>query len=274
MDNYPKQVTKQCTEKILEQMNNAIYKINENNGKFEIGFFCLIKHQSEKIPVLMINKYIKDEDKEFSSSIKVSINDKDELLEIAYLYRNKTYKITIIVLKKIENLNINFLDIDDELCDEESEMYYIKISIYIIQWNNMKDTSVSYGVIKNVKESLIQYFCNLNLNSKISLIFNLSNNKLIGFNEIGSNLLNTGIFFKYIIKEGINKYIYDNKFRNNKIYKYHKALKNEIDILIKVNEEDINNNIYFLDNYENIDKEDKSHIHDNLKEFNDSNIEI
>ena len=74
MDNYPKQVTKQCTEKILEQMNNAIYKINENNGKFEIGFFCLIKHQSEKIPVLMINKYIKDEDKEFSSSIKVSIN--------------------------------------------------------------------------------------------------------------------------------------------------------------------------------------------------------
>ena len=39
MDNYPKQVTKQCTEKILEQINNAIYKINENNGKFEIGFF-------------------------------------------------------------------------------------------------------------------------------------------------------------------------------------------------------------------------------------------
>ena len=59
MELYPKSVTKQCHQKILEQMNemnNSIYKIK---NKKEIGLFCYIKYNHNKIPVIIINNYIK-----------------------------------------------------------------------------------------------------------------------------------------------------------------------------------------------------------------------
>ena len=38
MEGYIKPVTKQCHKKILDQMNNSIYKIKENEGKFGFTF--------------------------------------------------------------------------------------------------------------------------------------------------------------------------------------------------------------------------------------------
>ena len=49
---------------------------------------------------------------------------------------------------------------------------------------------------------------------------------------------------------------------------------NEINILLNITNEDINKEIYFLDNYEYIDKEGCKHLHDNLKELNQSNAEL
>ena len=53
MDKYPKPMTKNITQKILNQIGNSVYKINEKNGKFFTGFLCYIKYQNENIPVLI-----------------------------------------------------------------------------------------------------------------------------------------------------------------------------------------------------------------------------
>ena len=49
MEAYPKPITKQCTQTILDQMNmNFMYKINEKERKFSLGFFCHIKNKNKK----------------------------------------------------------------------------------------------------------------------------------------------------------------------------------------------------------------------------------
>ena len=95
----------------------------------------------------------------------------------------------------------------------------------------------TYGIIKGINHEKFKYTGNIN--SKYSLIFNLSNNKLIGIYTRKSKYYNEGIFFKFIINEFI------------KNYKYY---FNEIDIIINVEKDNINKNIYFLNN--NHDRED------------------
>ena len=240
MEEYPKPVTKRCTQNILNQMNSTFYDINQN-----IGFFCNIKYQNKKIQVLMINNYLNDEEIEFLNNILIN-NETIELENI--IYKNIEYNITIIKIKN--NKNLNYIEIDDKLYENESEMNYNKDSIYILQYNNMNDILVSYGLIKEINKNKIIYTGNIN--SKYSLIFNLSNNKLIGIHNNHSKYYNNGIFLKYIIKEYENKYNY---FRNK---------DNEILLKLKIDKNDINKEIYFLDNYNN----------NNLKELNNLNSEL
>ena len=52
MEDYPKSVTKRCTQTILDQMNNNfIYKIKEKDGNFSNGFFC---HINIKIKMFLL----------------------------------------------------------------------------------------------------------------------------------------------------------------------------------------------------------------------------
>ena len=249
MVDYPKSVNKKITEKILYQMNNIFYKINNNDEN--IGFFCKIKYKTKVIPVLITNKYMK----EMEDSILINNNTgKIELIDI--LYRNKDYSLTVIKIK--ENKSIKYIEIDDKVYENESEMKYNKESIYILQY--MKDISVAYGIIKEINKDDIIYTGNIN--SKYSLIFNLSNNKLIGIHKNNSIYYNYGLFFKSIIK--------DYEFK----HKYYKTINNEINILMEIDKKDINQEIYFLDNYENQDNGDKIHTHDNFKELNEFNTEL
>ena len=73
-------------------------------------------------------------------------------------------------------------------------------------------------------------------NPKISLIFNSSNNKLIGKHETNLPKYKQGKFFGILINKFINKYNADNKYEK---------LPNKINISIKVDEDDINKQIYF-----------------------------
>ena len=245
MENYPKPVTKKSTQKILEQMNNTFYEIDEKKEIY--GFFCFIKYKNKKIPILIINKYINNEDME--DSINVTINNKRiELIDL--LYNNIDYNISIILINK--NNIINFVELDDKLYEKESEMYFDKESIYIIQCNNMKDISVSYSIINAINKNKLIYGCNINQDSKYSVIFNLSNNKLIGIhNKIDYNY-NVGILFKSIIKQLIIKY-----------KELAPKFNNEIIINFKVDKESYNKELYFLNKYKN-----------NLQELNELNTEL
>ena len=59
MKAYPEPVSQVCLEKILTQMKNSIYQIYNCDGKtlLGIGFFCYIKYEEKKIPVVIINNY-------------------------------------------------------------------------------------------------------------------------------------------------------------------------------------------------------------------------
>lgn len=244
MEIYPEPITKQCIENILEQMNNTIYLINEQNENFESGIFCKIKYNEINIPIVIINRYLSDE--EINISINVSRKNGFQNISLGEVkYRNKDYNITMIEIKENYNENINFIELDNNLNKNDSEIYYDEKQIYIIQLNNKKDISVSYGIIKNIKDSNILYSSKLNENLKFSLICDLSNNKLLGINVSKSKYFNNGIFFKFMIEKFINKYKYINILKNKKKYK-NSSQKNEIKLSIKVYLEDINQKIYFL----------------------------
>ena len=226
MENYPKSVTKRCTQTILDQMNNNyIYKIQEKDGNFSNGFFCNIKYQNKNIPVVIINKYIIKDD-----IINLFINNDIKKIKLGKtIIIDDEYNISIIEIQKSVGYNINYLELDKGIIENDSELNYYKESIYIINYNNEKDISVTYGIINDVNKSQLIYTGNIDLNSHGLPIFNLSNNKIIGIHINKSKYYNKGIFFKYI--EMFNKY------------------KNEIDIKIDVKKEYINHKIYFLDNY-------------------------
>ena len=179
MELYPKSVTKQCHQKILEQMNRMNNSICKIKNKKEIGLFCHIKYNYNKIPVIIINNYINNND--YFNQINIILNNKEMILEIKeIIYKDKINNISIIKIKNNNNDNIKYIEIDDKLYKKESEIYYKNESIYIIQ-NINNDISVSYGIIKEINKNEIIYTGNIN--SNFSLIFNLNNKKLIGIHK-------------------------------------------------------------------------------------------
>ena len=183
MENYPIPVTKQGTKKILDQMNNLIYKFYLKEGKSILGFFYNIQNENQNIPVVIINDFLTNEKN--NNKIQFSLNNQIKTIELGDIrYKNKNFNISIIEIKE-NNLdeNINYLEMDNYLYNQEYEMYYKKDSIYIIQYENLENVSVSYGLIDNIYKTQINFIGNINSNSKISLIFNLANYKLIGIHE-------------------------------------------------------------------------------------------
>jgi len=60
--NYPKPITIEQTDIILQQMKNCICKIYINRGKIGTGFFCHIPYKNEILQVLITNYHIINDD--------------------------------------------------------------------------------------------------------------------------------------------------------------------------------------------------------------------
>ena len=251
MENYPKPVTKESHKKIMNYLDNSLYRIKVKDGKNGIGFFCYIKRHNKIIPVLVTNYEIINENYYLNNNmIEVLLNKKFISIEFGSIYYiNKDLNLSIIEIK--DNKLINILEIDENIYKENSEIYLNKESIYII--HNNKDICVSYGIINNINNKDLYISSNTNSDSNCYPIFNLNTNKLIGIYQKNNKYYSKGIYFKYII----------NKF----------DIKNEINIKVNISKNDIGNKIYFLDNeYQENDLIYSSH--DNLKELNELNTEI
>ena len=258
MEEYPQPASMKCIWKISDQMSNSFCKINE----YDIGFFCHIKYYDEKIPVMIINNYIRDKD--YNGTIEVIMNNKPKKIELGNVrYKNKEYNISILEIKENKNEKYNFIEIDDKIYSKDSYMYYNNESIYILQMNNINNIFVSYGVIEEIIDTKISYIANLYHKSNFSLIFNL-NNKLIGIGGYNyrHELNNIGIYFNEIINDFINQYRYN---RSNS----YKNFRFEINLSIEINKEDINHKIYFLENYKYQDNKNIKHFGENLKALNE-----
>ena len=261
MEKFPKPITKGCVKKIFEQMNYSIYRLNEKEDNYTNCIFTFIKYENKKIPVAIINNT-----KEYKDKLNVSINNENKIIELSHTkYKSKKYGITIIeITENKNNKKLNFIEIDEGIYNEELlQMNYSEESIYIIQYKK-KENLITNGLIKNIDNFEMRYSGNILQDKKGSPIFNLSNNKLIGIHENVSTYYNKGIFLKDIINKFINKY----KYKSIR-YKYNNIINNEIDIDLKIEKENINKKIYFLDNYE-----EDEHFHDNLKELNEYNTEL
>ena len=131
MEEYLRPMTKLFLEKILDQMN-SFYIIKEINGSYDIGFFCYIKYQKENIPVVIINRYIKN-DEEYDKTIKIIIKNKSKTIKLGETrYKNLKNNLTKIKIVENKNDDIYLNELDDNLYKDEFEENYYKKPIYII----------------------------------------------------------------------------------------------------------------------------------------------
>ena len=244
-----KPLNTRCVQKILKQMNNTFYKIFIKENKFGFCFFCRIKYNSKIIPVMIANYIIINENYLANNDIiRISINNKYEKIKFGNTkYFNKNYGLSIIEIKDDKDNQINFLEFDDLIYENEFYLFN-KESIYCINYNKLNKISLTFGIMNSINNLEIAYLNYSKTFNDISIIFNLSNNKIIGYNKNISikNNSNKGISFKLLISEFINEY---KNYKN--INKFDKKLINEIYIKIQVDKSDIGTNIYFLSNYKN-----------------------
>ena len=270
LEKYPKPISIKGTKEILNQMENCICKIYKNDGGKGTGFFCRIIYKNYNIPVLMTNNHVIDELylKE-NNNIKLTLND-DNINRIIILdknrkiYTNKEYDITIIEIKNEKDKINNFMDLDEKIFNEDSDISYNNHSIYIPQYLNGEKAVVSYGIIKIIDGYNITHFCCTESGSSGSPIMDLLNNKIIGIHKQSRRYLNIneGTYLKYPINEFISNNIINN-------------INNKVEITLDINNSDIKRNIYFLDNTDYIEDKTKiKYFHCNLKELNEYNTDL
>ena len=232
MENYPKPVTKETHKKISEYLDNSIYQIKVDEDKYGIGFFCSLKCHNKKAIVLITNYQIINENYlKNHEYVDILMNQKSirVVFNLIY-YLDKQLDLSVIEIK--ENKKIKILELDDDIYRKESETYFNKESIYIIDNN-----CVSYSIINNITKYEFAFKCHLRNHSHFSPIFNLATNKLIGIYKKDFIYYHKGIFFRYIIMLLESKYL--KKDMEDNLY-------NEIEISINFDNKDINNKIYFF----------------------------
>ena len=177
---YPKSASQACIEEILSQMKKSIGTIYKVDGKTELGkgYFCHIKYEKRNIPVIIINNlelYKEEIDTIIFTNKSVLKKIKLEGIKI----KSNKFKITVFEIKENKREEIHFLEIDERLYKKEQEYLFNKESIYILQYFDIENIQVSSGII-NIDNNNSEFDYSGNENSKGSLIFNLSNNKIIG----------------------------------------------------------------------------------------------
>ena len=215
------------------------------------GFFCYLPYNGTKISVLMtswnaINEfYSSDNLILFFDNYKTQKTIKMNKNRI--LYSSDKFNLTIIEIKPEDNLNIcNFLELDENLFKNNSEIIYENKPLYVLSYQKEKGVLVSYGSLnKKVSHNLI-HLCKVEESSSGAPILNLENNKVIGIHISSQKnpYYNKGTFLKYPIND-LNK------------------IKNQIQINVVVNENDINKEVYFLN-------QDNNYI----KELNENNTKL
>ena len=175
LNDYPKYITYERTNKIMEQIEKGICKIKDEKGQ-GTGFFCQIMNGNKFEYVLITNNHIIDESiLRKRKELCVYILDIKKTIDINItkkLYTSKDYDITIIEINK-EKENIDyFLELDEIALEENPKIY--NEDVYIIQYpcsNYIQEASVSYGITKFCNNTSIMYLCSTDYGSSGSPIF-------------------------------------------------------------------------------------------------------
>ena len=199
-------------ESEYKSKGNCICKIDGN--KAGTGFFCKIKRGEELIPVLITNYHVIDDNyMKQNKYLKFYINDKSHIIDLnseskIYSSSNNEYDMMIIRLK--EGQVNNYLDIDENIFEDNSENYYENDSIYILHYANAEEAKVSFGKgIKKLDNYDIKHLCHTEPGSSGGPILSRMTNKVIGIHKgsIGKGKCdyNIGTFLKYPLNEVKNQ---------------------------------------------------------------------
>ena len=272
-------ITIETSKKITKQMKHCICKI-KNDEKIGVGFFCNINLDDNFKCHTLITSYnmFNEDDIKRNQILNIYFNDDKDHKSIKLddnrrIYFNENFGIRILIIE-----NNDYLDLDDNLLD--NDFSYENRSLYILQYQNNNKASVSFGKLKDIKESIIFHLCKVENCSDGSPILNLSNNKVIGIQNNPQNSgFNCGTFLKSPIKEMIDM---KEKFKNNKIIKKKKILKIENSFQISLNKNPMNNhmqnqnqindNIYPMNNINNMNNNNNQII--NQIPFNLNNMNM
>ena len=268
MEAYLKQVPKPCEKKIYEQIKNYLYRINKKEGNYEICYFIRLKDKSNKghLALVTSSNVLKNID---NDSLKITLDHKPKSIVLGDIrYEDKKYEKAVIEIKESNDIEY-FFEIDEDIFanEEERNMKFNKESICIIQYDNKDSISVSYGIINDTCGKEIQNSVNINRNIKDNIILNLKNNKIIGILNDKSKNYNNVIFIGDIIGQFIYKIEHISKLCNESENNY-----NSISIIINIDKNKVNKEIYFLDNYHYDSR--RKYTHDHLKELNEYNTEL
>jgi len=242
IQNYPRPVSIEGTIKILNQMKNCICKIYLDKGRSGTGFFCYIPFNNKMISALITNNHVLDSNylKE-NRMLNISINDealfkKLKIEDDRNIYSNEAFYITIIELKKEDGI-VNYLELDDNLLKENSEIGYQSKTIYNLLYNKEGKACVSYGILKEIPDFNLIHLCSTEKGSSGSPILNMESNKVIGIHKEGfiNFNFNKGTFLKNPIEEFKNnvKFKLLNKNLDNILEKKEINLFSKKDNLIK-----------------------------------------
>ena len=121
LDKFSLPVTIDETEIILKQMKYSICKIENKNGD-GTGFFCKI---TNKKLLITNNHVINEEIIKDNNIIRVQLNDNKikKNIKIKDYYTSEEYDTTIIEIS-VNDENINYLEIDDDILDDENIKIY------------------------------------------------------------------------------------------------------------------------------------------------------
>ena len=135
-----------------------------------------------------------------NKKLNLSLNEEKEtkIIDLSIerkTYFNKEYDTTMIELKDEDKIK-DYLELDDNLFQDNSEKIYKNKSIYLLHYPNEKNACVSYGLLHNIDKYNINYNCSIDNGSFGSPILNLQTNKVIGIHTKGSIKYNMGTLLK------------------------------------------------------------------------------
>jgi len=235
-------IPKWKAQKINEQLEKAVCQIKIKT-KIGTGFICKIPFPDELnyLSVLMTNNHIINE-KNYKENKEIQISFDDGKINkkiITYperkFYTSKIYDTTIIEIFPNKDDLHYFLETsqDDEKLIED-------INVYVLHYPKENESKISFGFLKElskkkynipkINEFDIGYTCKTEKGSSGSPILLLNTLKIIGIHwgfYPNEKKINLGTFLKYPIS----------KF---------KEIKNEIILKLKINKEDLNKYICFL----------------------------
>ena len=254
----------------------------EKYNDYYIKHLCKIKTFTPGAPILNLknNKvigihkgYIKKKD--INDSFNLGTFIKYPLKEYNYIEMSKKINVNSPLIDNIINAHFGNVILDNDPYLSENDLYNMDNNNNTMNNNIMNNSSNSINIMNNPNNNIymanIPYFNMMNNNNNnTNMMNNMNNINIYYVNNPNINLINSPTN----INSMNNLNIYNMNYPNVNMLKNNFNNNNEIRMKLKINKEDINKKIYFLDNTYDLQHTEFQLSYKNLKELNNLNIKI